>query len=47
MNYRGSLLNCPELDDLFMDFVKENKIKNPIVLSVTVVQVAETMDELD
>lgn len=43
----ASAYSKTELDDLFKDFVKENKIKNPVVLSITVVQVAETMEKLD
>lgn len=38
-----------ELNDLFKDFLKENKIriKDVTIRSVTVVQVAKTIDDLD
>lgn len=36
-----------ELDQLFNDFCKENGFKKNTVTCVTIVQMAETMDELD
>lgn len=36
-----------ELDQLFNDFCKENGLKKNTVTCVTIVQMAETMDELN